>query len=102
MSWTLVLSLAGAAYLFKVLGLVVLGGRRLPAVVDRCTALIPAALLAALVVKDTFSVGQHLQVDARVAGIAAAVVAAWRKAPLLVVIVVGAATTAVLRRVGWV
>lgn len=101
MSWALVLGLAATAYAFKALGLVVLGGRRLPPVLERCTALIPAALLAALVAKDTFSVGQHLQLDARAAGIAAALVAAWRKAPLLVVIVVGAGVTAVLRRAGW-
>jgi branched-subunit amino acid transport protein len=66
-------------------------------VLDRCVGLIPAALIAALVVKDTFSVGQHLQVDARVAGVAAAVVAAWRKAPLIAVIVIGAAVTAAVR-----
>lgn len=101
MSWTLVLALAATAYAFKVLGLVVLGGRRLPAVVERCSALIPAALIAALVVKDTFSSGQHLEIDARVAGVAVAVIAAWRRAPLLVVIVAGAATTALLRRLGW-
>ncbi|WP_339938247.1 hypothetical protein [Undibacterium luofuense] len=42
MSWTFVFVLAGTAYGFKVLGLVLLGGRRLPTVVERCSALIPA------------------------------------------------------------
>jgi branched-subunit amino acid transport protein len=97
MTWTLVLLLAAGAYVFKVLGLVVIGDRRLPAVLERCLALIPAALIAALVVKDTFSVGQHLQLDARAAGVGAAVVAAWRKAPLIGVIVIGAAVTAAVR-----
>lgn len=97
MSWWLVLALAVTAYGFKVLGLVLVGDRQLPAVLDRCLALIPAALIAALVVKDTFSIGQHLQLDARAAGVGAAVIAAWRKAPLIAVIVIGAAVTAAIR-----
>jgi branched-subunit amino acid transport protein len=83
----------------KALGLVVLGGWRLPTVAQRCLTLIPPALIAALVVKDTFSVGQELQIDARAAGVAAAVLLAWRRAPMLVVIVVGAAVTAAVRAV---
>ena len=97
MTWTLVLVLAAGAFAFKVLGVVILGGRTLPPVLDRCLALIPAALIAAIVVKDTFSTGQHLVIDARVAGVGVAVLAAWRKAPLPVVIVLGAAVTAALR-----
>jgi branched-subunit amino acid transport protein len=99
MTWTLVLVLAAGAYLFKVLGLVVIGDRTLPPVLDRCLGLIPAALIAALVVKDTFSVGQQLHIDARAAGVGAALIAAWRKAPLILVIVIGAAVTAGVRAI---
>jgi len=98
MSWTFVLLLSATAYAFKVLGLVLVGDRTLPPVFERCLALIPAALIAAIVMLNTFADGQHLQVDARAAGVGAAVVAAWRKAPLIVVIVVGAAVTAVVRQ----
>jgi branched-subunit amino acid transport protein len=97
MTWTLILLLAAGAYLFKVLGLVIIADRPLPPVLERCLALIPAALIAALVVKDTFSVGQHLQIDARAAGVGAAVVAAWRRSPLILVIVIGAGVTAGVR-----
>lgn len=97
MTWTFVFVLAATAYGFKVLGLVLVGDRQLPPILDRCLALIPAALIAAIVVKDTLSIGQHLQLDARVAGVAAAAVAAWRKAPLIAIIVIGAAVTAALR-----
>ena len=97
MTWTFVVALAATAYGFKVLGLVLVGDRQLPPMLDRCLALIPAALIAAIVVKDTFSIGQQLQLDARVAGVAAAAIAAWRKAPLIAVIVIGAAVTAALR-----
>lgn len=91
--------LGATAYGFKVLGLVVVGHRTLPPVLDRCLALIPAALIAAIVVSNTFADGRHLQVDARVAGVGAAVIAAWRKAPLIAVIVIGAAVTALVRAV---
>jgi branched-subunit amino acid transport protein len=98
MTWALVLGLAAGAYAFKVLGLVVVGDRSLPAPLERCLALIPAALIAAIVAKDTLSIGQHLQIDARLAGVGAAIFAAWRKMPVIVVIVVGAGTTALVRR----
>jgi branched-subunit amino acid transport protein len=96
-TWTLVIALAAGAYLFKVTGLVILGGRTLPAVLERCLALIPAAVISALVIKDTLTAGQEIVFDARAAGIAAAVVAAWRRAPLIAVIVVGAGVTALIR-----
>ncbi len=97
MTWGLVLGLAAGAYTFKLLGFFVLGRRPLPHVVERCLALIPAAMISALVVKDTFTAGQDLVVDARLAGVAAATVAVWRKAPFVVVIVVAAAVTAGVR-----
>ena len=59
--------------------------------------LIPAAMPAALVVHETFGSGQELRIDARAVGVGAAVVVAWRKAPLILVIVTGAAVTAVVR-----
>jgi branched-subunit amino acid transport protein len=100
MSWWLVILLAIGAYGFKVLGLVIIGDRPLPGVVERCLALIPAALIAALVVKDTFSVGQHLQLDARAIGVAGALIATWRKAPLIVAVLIGAVLTAGVRQLG--
>ncbi len=97
MTWTLVLALGAGAYAFKVLGLVVIGDRTLPPALERCLELIPAAMLAALIVLQTFGSGQHLQLDARAVGVGAAVVVAWRKAPLIAVILTGAAVTAAVR-----
>jgi len=98
MTWTLIILLAVGAYAFKVTGLIILGGRSLPPVFERCLGLIPAAIITALVMKDTFTVGQDLTLDARALGIAVAVIAAWRRAPLIVVIVLGAAATALVRQ----
>lgn len=98
MTWTLVLVLAAAAYAFKVIGLIVIGRRQLPPALERCLALIPAALIAALIVNDTFADGKDLVLDARAAGVAAAALAAWRRAPLVVVILFGAVVTASIRQ----
>lgn len=99
MTWSLVLLLAAGAYACKVTGLVVIGSRRLPSVVSRCLALVPAALISALVVKDTFSTGTELVLDARAAGVAVAGIAAWRRAPLIVVILLAVVVTVLVRRV---
>ena len=99
MSWWTVLALGAGAYAFKALGLVVLGGRTLPRRLQASVDLLPAALLPALVVVNTFVTDRRLVLDARAAGVGVAVLAAWRRAPLPVVIVLGTAVTAVVRRV---
>jgi branched-subunit amino acid transport protein len=98
-TWALVLGLAAGAYAFKVAGLVFVGSRHLPPALERCLALVPAAMISALVVKDTFSTGNDLVLDARAAGVGVAAIAAWRRAPLIVVIGLGAVVTAVVRKV---
>jgi uncharacterized membrane protein len=99
MTWTLILLLAFGAYAFKFTGLVIIGSRTLPLRFERCLALIPAAVISALIIKDTLTSGQEIVIDARAAGIAVAIFAAWRRAPLIVVIVVGAAMTALVRQI---
>lgn len=99
MTWTLVFTLAAFAYGCKAAGLVLVGSRRLPPALERCLALVPAAVISALVVMNTFSTGNELVIDARAAGVGVAAIAAWRRAPLVVVIVLGAAVTALVRQV---
>ena len=97
MSWAAVLVLGAGAYFFKVLGLVIVGGRPLPPRLQACLALIPAAMLSALIVSNTVTVGQHLVIDARLPGVLAAALAAWRKLPFPAVIAIGAGVTALVR-----
>ena len=97
MSWALVIWLSIGAYAFKMLGFVVVGARKLPVAISLCLVLIPAALLAALVFNGTFTNGQEIAIDERAIGLGVAIVAAWRKLPLIVVVILGAATTAALR-----
>jgi branched-subunit amino acid transport protein len=96
-SWTLLLALAAGCYACKAVGLVVLGGRRLPDPLVRCLGLLPPAMLAALVMVQTFGAGRALGFDARVVGVAVGALAVWRRAPFAVVIVLAAATTAAIR-----
>jgi branched-subunit amino acid transport protein len=97
MTWTLILGLAAAAYFLKLLGAVIIGHWEMPPALERCLMLIPAALLAGLIAKDTFTVGQQIGIDARAAGLAVAVIATWRKMPFVVIIVAGVGTTALIR-----
>lgn len=97
MTWTLVFALAAGAYGFKLVGYFAIGQRQIPPVIERCLALIPAALISALIAKDTFSAGRDLQIDARLFGVAVATVAVWKRAPFVVVIVLAAAVTAAAR-----
>jgi uncharacterized membrane protein len=93
--WTPILIAAGGCYVLKLAGLSVpqrvLEGAR----VQRVAVLLPVALLAALISTQTFGEG----LDARSAGLAAAVVALVLRAPFLVVVTAAAATTAILRLV---
>jgi branched-subunit amino acid transport protein len=66
---------------------------------QRAAAVLPLALLAALVVVQTFSHDRSLTLDARAPGLAAAGVAVLARAPFIAVVVVAAATAAVVRAV---
>jgi uncharacterized membrane protein len=97
--WAAVLAASAGCYAVKLAGLSV--PRRIldDPRVRRIAALIPVALLAALIAIQTFSTGHDLVIDARVAGIAAAVVAVRLRAPFIVTVAVAAAVTALVRLV---
>jgi hypothetical protein len=97
MSWTAILFLAAGAYGFKAIGLLVLGPRAARGPALQAVRLLPPALLSALVVVQTFGLDRALVLDARVAGVAAGAIAAWRRAPFIVVVTLAAAVTALIR-----
>lgn len=63
-------------------------------------ALLPVALLSALVAVQTLVTGTTIGIDARVAAMAVAVIALLLRAPFLVVVLAAAATAAALRAFG--
>ena len=96
MTWAAIVVAGVGCYLLKLVGLSVPAARARAPVVQRVAGLIPVALLSALVAVQVFTDDHRLVLDERAAGLAAAVVLLVLRAPFLVV-VVGAATAALLR-----
>lgn len=63
----------------------------------RVAGALTAALLASLTVMNTFAAGTALSVDARLAALAAAALALWARAPFLLVVLLGAVVSALVR-----
>lgn len=101
MIWAAVLVASIGTYIEKLAGFVLPARLMEGAALRRLTALLPVVLLAALVAVQTFASGQALVLDARVAGLAAAIIALVARAPFIVVVVVAAVTAALLRAGGW-
>jgi branched-subunit amino acid transport protein len=96
-SWSAIAILAVGSYSAKFVGLVV--GPRLPLIrrLDGWLALLPAAMLAALVTAQTFDGGRRLVLDARAVGVGFGALAAWRRVPFVGVLIIAAAGTAIAR-----
>ena len=92
-----VLLLGGATYLLKAAGPLLLGNRELPPRLGALASLVPAPLLAALVVVSVAVDAGSVVLDARAAGLAAAAVVLWRGGGFVPTIVAAAVVTAVLR-----
>ena len=99
MTWVAVVVASVGCYLLKLAGLSLPAALLERPEVQRVAVLLPVALLAGLVAVETFGADGRLVVDLRLAGLGAGVVALVLRAPFLVVIVVAAATTALLRAV---
>ncbi|SFB77357.1 Branched-chain amino acid transport protein (AzlD) [Nocardioides terrae] len=97
MIWTGIMVTAVGCYLLKLAGLSVPDHVLTRPLTQRVAALIPPALLGALIAVQVLADDQLLVVDARLAGLGAAVVLLLLRAPFLVV-VAGAALTAALLR----
>lgn len=101
MIWAGVLVVGLGCYALK------LGGLSVPQrlldrpLVQRVAALIPIALLAALIAVQVLADGQRVTLDARLAALAAAAVMLALRLPFLVVVFGAAAVAALLRLVGW-
>ena len=88
-----------ATIAIRATGPVLLAGRELPRRLLDIVELLAPALLAALVVTEAVAGNRRYVFDARLVGLAAAVVAIRLRAPLLVTIVVAALAAAGVRAV---
>ena len=98
--WWTIAGVAVTTMAIKSFGPVLLGGRQLPERFNGVIVLTAPAVLAALVATAIFADGDQLAVGAKTVGVAVAAVVAWyRRSPLLAVIV-AAGVTAGLRALG--
>jgi hypothetical protein len=95
--WVTIAALALSTAALKLAGPLALGGRSLPLRALGVVELLASALLAALVVVETFGAGRSLTFDARVLGVAFAAVLLALRAPMIVVVLGAAAVTALTR-----
>lgn len=97
-AWITVAGLAVATVAIKAFGPLLLGGRSLPATASRLIVLLAPALLAALVITETFSTeDSELVLDARAAGLAAAGAALALRRSMLVALALAAVVAALVR-----
>ena len=100
--WTAILVAAAIAFGIKLAGHLVPAHLLAEPRLKRVTAALPIALLAALVATQAFTTPDgSFVLDARAAAVAVAIVALLLRAPFIVVVVLGAATAAGLRVLGW-
>ena len=96
--WVTIGALTVTTALIRASGPVILGGRELPSRVMDVIALVAAALLAALVVVETFGgEDQTLEVDARFVGVVVAGVVLFFRGSMLWAVGAAAVTAALVR-----
>jgi Branched-chain amino acid transport protein (AzlD) len=96
-AWVLIAVVGTGTIVLKGLGPLAIGGRELPRPLLGVVALLAPTLLAALIVTQAFADGRHLVLDARAAGLGAALAAVALRAPVLVVVAVAAGAAALTR-----
>jgi branched-subunit amino acid transport protein len=95
--WLSMLAVTAATWAMKASGPLALGNRQLPALAHSVVGLMAPVLLAALIVVELGGAGWTELNWQQVAGVAVAGMARTVRAPMLMAVVIGAATTAVLR-----
>lgn len=95
--WAMVIAVGAGTAVLKAVGPVGVSGRTIPPAVERLLQLIAPAILAALVVVETFASGRHLVGDARLAGAGAGIACVLARAPFWLVVLCGAVATAAVR-----
>jgi branched-subunit amino acid transport protein len=97
--WVTIAVLTVGTVAIKAAGPVALGGRDLPPWLNGVIVRLAPALLAALVVVETFGRDHALGVDESAAGLLAAAAALAARLPMIAAVVLAAAVTAGLRAV---
>ena len=94
--WVAIVAVTLASAAIKAAGPILVGGRELPPQVNAVITLLAPALLAALVVTETFGDDGHLVLDERALGVGVAAVALALRAPVLLAVALAALVTALV------
>jgi hypothetical protein len=97
-AWLVVIWVGLATMVIKGLGPIVFGGKSLPTVLRPAAVRLAPALFGGLIATQTFSNDRSLSMDARAAGLAAAIIGAAVGAPPVVILTMAVAATATIRR----
>ena len=100
-TWIAVIGASVTAYVVKLAGYLVPKHMLDRPRVAAAAAAFPIALLCALLGLQTVTHDGHLQLDARVPALAAAIIALRFKAPFIVAVAGAAAVAALIRALGW-
>ena len=98
--WITIVAVALASAAIRAFGPILVGGRDLPQSVNAVIVLLAPALLAALVVTQTFGEAQRLVLDEKAIGVAVAAVALALRAPVLLAVALAVVATALARAFG--
>jgi branched-subunit amino acid transport protein len=98
--WAAIVAVALANAAIKATGPILVGNRELPSQANAVISLLGSALLAALVVTETFGEDGHLVLNERALGVGAAAVALTLRAPVLFAVALAALVTALTRLFG--
>jgi hypothetical protein len=99
-TWWALVVVAFGTYAFKAAGPVAFATLRIGPRLTRTFTLVAVALLAALIAVSTVTTAGTVTIDARLAGLAAAIIAITLRAPFVVVVATAAITAAALRAAG--
>lgn len=98
--WLTIAVVTAGTFVIKATGPLIVGHRQLPFWTRGIIALLAPALLTALVVVQTVGGDKEIVLDARLAGMGAAVLALLLRAPIIAVILIAVAVTAGARAAG--
>ena len=97
LTWAVIGALAVGVYGQRLLGMMLIDINRVGPKVTALMNALPVAIVCAVAAEQTFTTMGEVVFDARVLGVGAAIICAWRRLPLYITIGVAAAVTAVFR-----
>jgi branched-subunit amino acid transport protein len=98
--WIVIVAVALVSAAIRAFGPILVGGRKLPPSANAVIALLAPALLAALVITQTFGQDGRLVLDEKAIGVAVAAVALALRAPVLLAVGLSVVVTALARSFG--